>query len=426
MSGVPEPAVRVHRPLSAAWLAELADSFRYAGFRRFWTASVTVQTSFRMGDVVLAWQILEATDSALYVGWLAFTSGLPLLVVSPFAGVLADRVKRQHMLLGAMLVGAATLGILAALTASGRLLPWHVLAAAFVKGTAFSLYAPARLALMPTLIPRAALPKASAVEYASARLAGFFGPIVAGVVLGLLGMVPALGAQAALFLVAGVLFARLGPGQEDGIEVAVGPGPPGNLVQGLAEANRYLRLQNRPLLALLGLNLVMVSFGMSYAKLIPVYVRDVLGAGPETVGLLLGATSLAGALAGFSLGARREVPQKGRLAWVTVGLFGVVLVGFSAAGSLGPALLLGVVLGLLSGTYLTLTHVLFHSRSPDRLRGRMMSYISMVWGIAPFAHLGGGAVAEVWGVSAALAVAGGVCAVAATAFGMGRSRLREL
>ena len=103
--------------------------------------------------------------------------------------------------------------------------------------------------------------------------------------------------------------------------------------------------------------------------------------------------------------------HKGRAVLLSSTVFGCVLVIFAFCRQAALALVLLLALGLLSGVYLTLSHVLLQTRSPDALRGRMMGAWSMVWGLAPFANLAAGAVAERWGVTTVIGVSGAVCAV---------------
>ena len=79
-------------------LARLIQGFSYHDYRKYWTGSNISIWAFRMPDVILGWQVLEMTNSAFMVGLVAFARGIPLLLLSPFSGILADFVPRQRVM----------------------------------------------------------------------------------------------------------------------------------------------------------------------------------------------------------------------------------------------------------------------------------------------------------------------------------------
>ncbi len=400
----------------------LTDCFRYADYRHFWVGSMVAIGSFRMQDVVLGWQMLEATDSAFWVGLVAFAQGVPLLLWSPVTGVLADRLRRQDIIAVAVgMAGVASAG-LAFLSAIGREQPWHILVTSFLVGSAFTLFGTTRLALLPNLVPAEMVVSSSSVEYSCTRLMGFVGPAVGGVLVEFLGVPSALAVQALLFGGAVLFFqatrGEAGRRQTRGNRL-------GGLWSGFGEAIRFLRC-DRPLLSLVMLGLVMVPFGMSYQKLMPVFARDVLGAGASTLGLMMGVSSLGAGVAGFGVAAWGESLRRGRALLLSSALFGVGLVLFAFTRQVSTALVLLGVLGLLVGVYLTLSNVLFQSRSPDKLRGRVISVWSTVWGVLPFASLAMGALAEWAGAATAVAACGTICAVFCVGMALSGSHLKGL
>jgi len=224
--------------------------------------------AFRMQDVVLGWQMLEATDSAFLVGLVAFASGLPWLIWSPITGVLADRTKRRQWIVAvALMLASLSSAGLALLTTLGSVLPWHIIVASFLVSSALTLYMPARLALMLNLVPVRMLLSALTVELSSRRLMVFFSPAVAGALVDVVGVPTTLMVQVVLFALAALVFVRTGT--EVGCPASV-DNRRGSMLDGFREAAAYLR-HDQPLLALTLLGLVMVPFGMSYQNLMPVF-----------------------------------------------------------------------------------------------------------------------------------------------------------
>jgi predicted MFS family arabinose efflux permease len=362
--------------------------------------------AFRMQDVILGWQMLELTDSAFWVGLSAFAYGIPLLIWSPVTGIMADLLERRRVIAMALALGGLSSVALGALSALGWVRPWLVVLISFLLGSAFTIYAPARHALLPTLIPADRLMSASAVEYASSQLMGFLGPVIAGTLLDVADIWLSLLVQMAFFLLSIVLFFRIrATGRQE-----VPASRPARGLGHLRPALAYLR-EDRVLKMVALLGLVMVPVGMAHQKVMPVFVRDVLGAGASSLGLMLGISSLGVALAGLVMAAFGEGWPRARVLLLSSGLLGCALLALALTRRVAPAVPLLFVVGVLLGTYLSLSNVLFQSRPPDALRGRVIVAWAIVWGVLPFASLAAGSAAERWGVAAVIGGSGAICAL---------------
>ena len=378
--------------------------------------------AFRMPDVILGWQVLEMTDSAFMVGLVAFARGIPLLLLSPLSGILADFMRRQRVMAMALALGALASGSLAVLIVADLLAPWHIVLASLLIGSSFALYAPARLALLTQLVPEGIFVSASTVEFSSTRLVGSLGPMVAGAVLDSLGAPVTLLLQLLLFGLGAAIFLKTGlralPQDSSAFQKI-------HAWQDLRQAASYLR-HDRPLLSLLTLGLVVIPVGLAYQRVMPVFARDMYGAGPTLLGIMLGLGDMGVALAGLGIAAAGNSFSKGRVLLLATGLFGIGLVILASIRSVTLALPLLLVQGIVVGLYLTLTNVLFQSRPPDRLRGRVMSAWGMVWGVLPLTSLAVGALAEVLPVNLIIGACGGVCAAFAVGMALSSDGLNEL
>lgn len=407
---------------NVGWRKRLVTSFHYREFRWYWTGSSLTHITFRIQEVVLGWQILEATDSAFWVGAVAFAYGLPLFFLSPLAGLLADRMRRQWLVAGALVLAAVASIALSLLTETGRTQVWHLLTVSFILGSCFALYAPARLALLPNLVPDAVLLNASTLEYSTTRLMGFVGPVMAGALMEWMGIPATLFIQMVLFIGASVIFMRTGV--DIGSPVS-SQGMSRNIFHGLRDVLNYLRA-DPPLFALMALGVAIVPIGMTYSKLMQVFVRDVLQAGPSMLGLVLGLSGLGSAISGFILAAVGKISSRGKAALLSSAAFGLGLVVFSFTRHTWSSLIVMFLVGLVSGVYLTLSNVIFQSEAPDALRGRVMSVWSMVWGLIPFTSLLVGAMADLWNVSGVIGLSGVICLIISLALLFNRSKLLQL
>jgi MFS family permease len=403
-------------------LARLIRGFSYHDYRTYWTGSNISILAFRMPDVILGWQVLEMTDSAFMVGLVAFARGIPLLLLAPITGILADFLRRQWVIAMALVLGALTSGAFAVLIVLGLLAPWHIVLTSFLIGSSFALYAPARLALLPQLVPESIFVSAATVEYSSTRMVGSLGPMVAGALMDWMGAPTTLVVQLALFGLGALIFFKTGPRtfrQESATPHKIHFGPD------LRQVGSYLR-HDRALLSLLLLGLVVIPVGLAYQRVMPVLARDVFGAGPTMLGIMLGMADIGIALAGLGIAAMGNSYPKGRVLRLAAGLFGAGLVVLSFTRSMTVALPLLLVQGIVVGVYLTLNNVVLQGRPPDELRGRVMSAWGMVWGVLPLTSLAVGTLAEIWPVNLIIGVCGGICAVFAVGMMVFGHRLSEL
>ena len=389
------------------WGRRLGGSFRFQEYRWYWAGNVLVHITFLLQTVALAWQMLEVAGSAFWVGLVAFAYGLPLLVVSPFSGLLADSMKRQWIVQLALGLAVTASANLAYLSINGRAAPVHILMTSFALGSAFAVYAPARMALLPNLVPDDMVFNATTLSYSGTRLMGFFGPVLAGILLDSTDIFVTLMVQTLLFGIGAVIFYKATHFLPRPIQKQK---QKRRLFQGFGEVLGYLR-QDQALFALTLLGLVFVPIGMPYLKLMPVYVNDVLGAGPALLGLIVGSASLGAALSGLAIAAIGDTYPKGLAILIFSTIFGVGMIIFAFMSK--PLIALGLIfsLGVCSGVFLTIINVLLLTQMPDDLRGRMMGVWSMVWGLIPFTALIAGAAAEYWGVSIVLVAAGACIAV---------------
>ena len=193
------------------WAHRFVGSFSYKGYRNLLLGNMVFQTTYAMQNVILAWQMLQATDSALWIGLLAFTGGIPFLLGAPLTGILADRMNRQHLMAASAVLAALSMGWLALLEGSGNALPWHIAGISFLTGWSFTFYVPARMALIPNLVPARLVLNASTLDFSGGRVVGFLGPVLAGVAIEQFGIAPGLWLVVATSLVAVPILLNAGP-----------------------------------------------------------------------------------------------------------------------------------------------------------------------------------------------------------------------
>ena len=375
--------------------------------------------AFRFQEIALGWQILETTDSALWLGIVSFAYGLPMLLLSPVGGLLADRWRRQNVVMASQTTAAVASGILALLALNDQVTPYAITAVSFVLGCTFALFSPSRLALLPNLVPPRQLENAIAMEYASTRLVGFFGPIIAGFLLAALGVGPVLLVQMALFLSAAVIF------KFTGVDV----GKPkrnqyGGFLRGLGDTWSFLRT-SPSVLAILLLGLFVVPFGMTYGRLMQVFVREILELGPAVLGLALGLAGLGSAVSGLIITMVPHIEHRGRLVVLSAVGFGIGLIFLSLTRQALWTFVTMLSIGLISGVYLALSNIMLQTESPDWMRGRVISVWGMIWGLVPMTVLVAAAIAEEYNVALVIGACGLICALGCSAVALTRREILQ-
>jgi MFS family permease len=357
-----------------------------------------------MQTVAQSWLVYRLTDSALLLGLTGFASQIPVFVLAPLGGVIADHLDRRRILLATQAVSMTLALTLAAVTLSGAVEVWHIFTLAALLGIANAFDIPARQAFVVSLVPRATLPNAIALNSSMFNGARLLGPAVAGAVVAAVG-------EGWCFLINGVSYiaviaalmrieARPARGSAAGDASTWD-----RIVEGFAFAWRTPPV--RALLMLLGLISLM---GMPYAVLMPVFADRILGGGASSYGILMSASGF-GALCGAGvLALRQDLRGLGRWIAIASGCFGLTLVFFSVSRSLWLAGALLVPAGFFMMIVMASSNTLVQAMVPDRLRGRVLSVYSMMFmGMAPLGALMAGTLAEPIGAPATVAIGGVVC-----------------
>ena len=348
----------------------------------------------------LGWLVLRLTGSAGLLGLASFVGSAPALVLTLYAGALADSVDQRRLLLATQVCLAVFAGILAVLVQVDAILFWQVLVLACLAGVANALAGPAFQAIIPALVERDALGNAIALNSAQFNLARIVGPAIAGVLIGIAGEAPSFWLNAASFIAVMVALIAIRMPTEQSIERARA-----GLWANLGEGFTYVR-GRKPLLALLVLAMAPAVFILPYLTLLPIFA-DELGIGAAGLGLLtasIGVGALAGAMA---VALRRRAGANGRTLAIGLSLMSLTVAIFALSRIEVLTCIALAVLGASQVAYYTSTNTLIQLLSPGRLRGRIISiYVLTSIGISPIGSLLAGGVAEVIGAPVTLAAGG--------------------
>ena len=400
---------------------------RHRDFRLLWGSQLVSVTGTQMQVVALNWHVYLLTHSPLALGMVGLSRVLPIILFSLWGGIVADRHDRRRVMFAAQSAMALLSGTLALLTFQGRasLLLIYLLNGAGAAASAFD--NPARQALVPRLVPPAALPSALSLNLAMFHAAMIGGPGIGGLVLaagsrGLEGIALIYAFNAFSFVVVLVALALMKTSGRPVAEDATAEHPWASLKAGL----RFVF--TTPLMVwTTGLDFVATFFAGALSML-PIFADQVLHAGAAGYGWLVAAPAL-GALAGSAYTALVHLPRRqGRLFLWAVMAYGL----FTMAWGLGTRYVV-VFLALAAGGLADLVSTVIrqHLRqviTPDALRGRMTS-VNMIFfmGGPQLGELEAGLVASLFASPAMGArvavVTGGLATVLAGAVVFARSRL---
>jgi MFS family permease len=377
----------------------------HRNFRLFWTGQIVSLIGTWMQQVGLGWLALELTNSAFMVGLVSAAGTFPVLLLSLYGGVVADRRSRLRIVIicqALLLLEAVALWWF---TWTGLINVQWLLTLSTLGGVVAAFEIPARQALMVDLVSREDLVDAIALNSGGFNLARIVGPSLAAIVLAKFGLAWCFGINAlSYFAVLGSL-ARIRLPRWTPVQHLVSPYE--QLKQGL----NYIR-RSRPVSALMGVIAIYSIFGFQYLTMMPVVARDVLNTGASGYGLLLtfvGIGALTGALLLASVGARI---RRGRLFNATAYAFAGLTIVFSLTRSIHVASVVLLFLGLAMLVNGALANGILQSVVPDDLRGRVMAtYVFVYVGFTPIGSFIAGVLARFVGVQWAI-FSGGVVMLA--------------
>ena len=391
-------------------------SLAHRRFRHYFISQAVSAAGFWVQQIALSWTVYALSGSAVMLGAVSFAASIPMLVMSPLAGLVVDRVDRRRLVLFTQSVQMAQAFVLAALSFTGTASIGVVIALALVYGTAWAFDAPARQALLPLMIGgRDELPNAIALNSLVMNLARFIGPAIAGVMLAWTG-------EAWCFLLNGVSFLAV-----LGVLYRLPSVPPAHAQarwrEEIAAGFRWV-WEFPPSRALVGL-LAVVSFtAPAYQTLMPIFARQVHHGDARIQGLLISSAGF-GALLGTGLLAwRASIRGLPALIGVSALGAGLGLAVFAMTARLWLAMAAVAVVGF--GVIVTASGVNTYLQSSvdEQRRGRVVSvYLMAFLGMMPIGNLTVGSLAAALGAPSALLVYGVACALAALAFEFARRRI---
>jgi MFS family permease len=411
----PNRSDAIAKPRSRAALA--LRSLRHRNFRLFFSGQLISLIGTWMQSVAQSWLVYRMTGSSFLLGAVGFASQIPVFLLAPLGGIVADRFNRHRVVIGTQTASMILAFILSGLTLSGAVRVWHIFVLAGLLGVVNSFDIPARQAFLVDMVGKEDLINAIALNSSMFNGARIIGPAIAGVLVATIGEGWCFFANAVSYIavVIGLLLMQV-PFVPRSNEAT----PLENIIEGF----RFVR-ETKPIRALLLLLGVVSLVGMPYAVLMPIFADQILHGGARGLGILMGATGV-GALAGALLLATRS-GVRGLGSWVAVssGVFGMTLILFSWSRTFWLSTILLVPVGMSMMVEMASSNTLIQSMVPDHLRGRVMAVYSMMFiGMAPFGALFAGTIAQRLGAPLTVTMGAIACLGGSAIFGLRLPALR--
>jgi MFS family permease len=383
-------------------------AFAHRDFRLFWAGQLVSLVGTWMQSVAQSWLVLELTNSPFRLGLIGTLQFTPMLLLSFFAGALADRVPKRRLILATQSVLLVQALLLALLVWHGHVQYWHVAVMASLYGIANTVDMPARQAFIVEMVGKDDLRSAIALNSGMFNGARIVGPAVAGLLIAQWGIAIAFFANALSFVA--VIGALLAVRSEGLPHASRGRTLREDIGEGIGYALRT------PHIALvLSLVLAVSGFLFNYNVLVPLLARDVLHEGARGFGLLMSLLGMGAVAGAVALGTRRSHPSVPALV-VPALVLGAATTCLAAVRDFRVAGALLVVMGFCGLLFMAGANTTLQLTVPDELRGRVMSLHTLMFaGVTPFGAFLVGSITAAFGVPAGFAITGacGVVAVLA-------------
>ena len=402
---------------NASQFSHTFRALKHRNFKLFFSGQFVSLTGTWMQSVAQSWLVYRLTGSVVLLGFIGFASQIPVFLLAPIGGAVADRNNRRKILIITQSLAMIFAFVLAGLTLSGRIEVWHlfVIAACFGIANAFDI--PTRQSFVVDMVGKEDLLNAIALNSSMFNGARIVGPAIAGILVAWVGegWCFLLNALSYIAVITGFLMMN--------VEVVMRPRT-GSTLSNIAEGFGFV-IKTPPVRALLLLLGLVSLMGMPYAVLMPIFAKQILGGESSTLGFLMGASGMGALVAALVLASRKSVFGLGRwVAFASAG-FGVALILFSFSKIFWLSAILLVPVGFTMMTQMSSSNTLIQAMVPDHLRGRVMAVYSMMFmGMAPLGAVMAGSLAGMLGAPYTVALGGGVCILGAIIFSLRLPKLQ--
>ncbi|PKN74766.1 MAG: MFS transporter [Candidatus Cloacimonetes bacterium HGW-Cloacimonetes-2] len=357
----------------------------------------------------MGWFVYRLTESPFLLGLISFLSMIPSIFISPFAGTWADRWNRHKIIIGTQIAFFIQSSLLALFVVTGVIDSsriWVLMLLSVAQGMIEGVDAPIRQSFVIDLVKvRSMVPNAIAMNSAMFNGARLIGPALGGFLIQVFGEGLCFSINAVSYIAVILMLFMMRIQYEPMVQDKE------STLKKILEGWRYAWHQF-PIRVLVMNLAVYTMFGMSYATILPVFVRDVLKGQSSTMGLMLSTAGIGALLGSFFLASRTTIRGiASRMLFIGAGVSATLIV-FSFSKSIYINMPLMVIIGFGMMMQMASTNTLIQSVVDDKMRGRVLSIYTMAFtAVTPFGSLLVGSLSSTWGVQPALAICALVCLI---------------
>ena len=364
------------------------SALKYYNYRLWFGGQTVSLFGTWMQRTAQGYLIFDLTRSPIYLGYVGFAYGVPSWLFMIYGGAIADRFPRRTILLIAQIAMMILAFILAALTFTGMVQPWHVIVLAFLLGIANAFDAPARQAFVTELVDRKDLTNAIALNSSMINAGAVVGPAVAGITYAAFGPAWCFAINGLTFIavIIALMLMKMAPFKP--VERTL------SIVVEIGDGLRFAARQ--PTIRVLIINLGLLSLaGLGFVTLLPIWAVDVLGGDATTNGFLHTARGL-GALSGaLMIAAIGQSYSRGKLFTIGTFVMPIFLILLSSTDIMPTSFLALMGAGWGFMVIVNLSNTLIQTTVTDELRGRVMGLFTFTFfGFMPIGSLINGALAD--------------------------------
>lgn len=397
--------IRIKQKISDAFASLKFRDYRFLVLGQFGSSM-----GMWMDQIARGWLIYEMTGSPFLLGLTSALKAAPMLFLSIFAGVIADRYSRKKLMMISQAFSVALNLILAILIVTHTVQVWHVLVTSLVLGIAQAFDQPARSVMISDLVDSKYLNNAISLNSVAFNISRTLGPSIAGVAVAVAGTGSSYFLQAFVYLSTMFFTSRITePPLVEKREMETDQ-IQNNIFQDIMEGFKYIK-SDKVIVALLAVALIPTLLAQPYQSLMPIFAKDILKVGPQGFGLLLGFTGIGSIMGALFAGTVSKSRSLGVYQLVLATTFGGLLVFFAFSPLYALSLSLLVVIGFSQTGYNVLNNTLVQTHSPAQLRGRIMGIYFLNRGMMPLGTLIAGVMAGWIGAPLTVGLLGASCAL---------------
>lgn len=389
------------------WTSRTFASLAHRNYRLYFVGNFISLIGMWMKNAAESWLVFDMTRSEAMLGAVGIASSVPVILLSTWGGVLADRFDRRHLIIIGQIVMTFLSAFLATLVLADSIQIWHIMVLAAAAGIVSGLESPSRYAFVVEMVGRKDLLNAIALNSSVFHASRILGPTIAGIIIAAWGTGPCFVINT--FAYAGVLTALFSMRLARRIPEPAKGSAFQQAMEGLKVAYRTPRV-----MALLLVMLVVGIFGWSYVILLPSLARETLNTDATGYGWMMSATGLGSVIGALWIASTKDMGSGRFMVGVSVGIFAVAALALSFSTSLPIVLLLLLPCGFGLTAFFSGTNTLIQSSVSDSVRGRVMGIYTLAFGtLMPLGALYAGSLAEWTSTPLAIRVGASICLVTA-------------